>query len=81
MARKITIDCGACGARIPLERGKEALISDRDNEYHLVDLCPQCLDALLARAVNVNDTEGFRQKAAALVRLPQGAGLPQRASG
>lgn len=81
MAREITIDCDQCGTRLPLERAKEAMVAQGENVYHLLDVCPECLDTLLQRAESVNDTDGFRQQAAALIRLPQGADLPERKAG
>lgn len=78
MAREISIDCDVCGTRLPLERAKEAMIAEGENVYHLLDLCAACLDDLLKRAESVNDTNGYRQQAAALIRLPQGAEPPQR---
>jgi hypothetical protein len=73
--RKITLDCELCGERISLERGKEALFETGVNTYHLMDLCAPCLDDQLKRAESVNDTLGYHQKAAALIRLP-GRELP-----
>lgn len=73
--RKITIDCDLCGARVELERGKEALFETANNAYHLMDLCASCLDAQLQAANSVNDTSGYRQKAAALIKLP-GSSVP-----
>jgi hypothetical protein len=67
--RKITIDCGLCGGRVPLEQGKEAMFVTGQNAYHLMDLCRDCLDTQLKAAESVNDTDGYRQKAAALIRL------------
>jgi hypothetical protein len=77
MARKITIDCDLCGARVSLEHGKEAMFETGNNAYHMMDLCPACLDRHLQAADSVNDTSGFRQKAAALIRLP-GFTVPER---
>jgi hypothetical protein len=77
MARKTTVDCSLCGDRVPLERAKEALFEIGSNNYHLMDVCPKCLDAQLQAAESVNDTSGYRQKAAALIRLP-GSALPSR---
>ncbi len=68
--RKTTVDCELCGTRMQLERAKEALFETGNNSYHLMDLCASCLDLQLQRAESVNDTSGFRQKAAALIRLP-----------
>lgn len=68
--RKITIDCDLCGIRIPLEQGKEALFETGQNAYHVLDLCAKCLDDHLKAAESVNDTPGYRQRAAALIRLP-----------
>jgi hypothetical protein len=79
LARKITIDCELCGTRVALDHGKEALFVTGQNAYHLMDLCPKCLDTQLQAAESVNDTSGFRQKAAALIRLPS-SDAPQRAS-
>ena len=75
--RKITIDCDLCGTRVELERGKEALFETANNAYHLMDLCSSCLDAQLQAANSVNDTSGYRQKAAALIKLP-GSSVPSR---
>ena len=68
--RKISVDCGTCGTRIALERAKEVLFETGANSYHVMDLCPDCLDTQLKRAESVNDTNGFRQRAAVLLRLP-----------
>jgi len=75
--RKITIDCDLCGTRVPIEQGKEALFENGNNSYHLVDLCSKCLDDHLKAAESVNDTSGYRQRAAALIRLP-GHNVPNR---
>ena len=75
MARKTTVDCALCGARGPLENAKEVLFEIGSNSYHLMDLCKGCLDMQLQAAESVNDTPGYRQRAAALIRLP-GAGVP-----
>jgi hypothetical protein len=77
MARKITVECDLCGTRVAIERAKEALFETGQNSYHLMDLCPDCLDRQLKAAESVNDTSGFRQKAAALIRLP-GSAAPSR---
>jgi len=73
--RKITIDCAVCGERVALEHGKEAMFETGSNAYHLMDLCPSCLDTQLKAAETVNDTSGYRQKAAAMIKLP-GAAVP-----
>lgn len=65
--RQVTIDCNMCGTRLPLEQAKEALIEEGPNTYHLMDLCPKCLDSQLQGATSVNDTDGYRQQAAALI--------------
>ncbi len=65
--RQVTIDCDECGTRLPIEQAKEALIEEDTNTYHLVDLCPKCLDKQLQGAASVNDTDGYRQQAAALI--------------
>ena len=70
--RKITVDCQLCRQRVALEHAKEALFETGKNAYHVLDLCPRCLDTQLKAAVSVNDTSGFRQNAAALIRLPDG---------
>ena len=75
--RKITIDCAICGTRVPLEQGKEAMFETANNAYHLMDLCKTCLDTQLQAAESVNDTTGYRQTAAALIRLPAGTAPPQ----
>ncbi len=75
--RKISIDCDLCGNRIPLEQGKEALFETGNNAYHLLDLCARCLDDHLKSAESVNDTPGYRQRAAALIKLP-GLAAPSR---
>jgi hypothetical protein len=77
MARKITVDCDLCGSTVPLEHAKEAMFVTGQNAYHLMDVCPSCLDHQLQAAESVNDTSGFRQKAAALIRLP-GSAAPAR---
>ncbi len=77
MARERTIDCDLCGTRIDINRGKEALFETDNNRYHVMDLCPQCLDTNLKEAESVNDTDGTRQKAAALIKLP-GRRVPDR---
>ena len=66
-----------CGTRVALERAKEAFFETGNNAYHLMDLCPSCLDAQLKAAESVNDTTGFRQTAAVLLRLP-GNSVPQK---
>jgi hypothetical protein len=71
--RKITVDCQVCRDRVPLENAKEAMFETGTNAYHVLDLCKRCLDAQLQVAESVNDTSGYRQKAAALIRLPGGA--------
>jgi len=75
VARKITVDCGLCNQRVPLEQAKEALFEVGANAYHVMDLCRTCLDGQLRAAESVNDTPGYRQNAAALIRLP-GAVIP-----
>jgi hypothetical protein len=75
--REVTLDCDVCGKRLPLEQSKEALISQGENSYHLLDLCPQCLDDQLKNATSVNDADGFRQQAAALITLRDDA-VPER---
>ncbi|HYZ92684.1 MAG TPA: hypothetical protein VFA34_09870 [Actinomycetota bacterium] len=75
MARKITVDCQLCGTRVALEHAKEAMFETGQNAYHVMDVCPACLDDQLQAAESVNDTSGFRQTAAALIRLP-GSALP-----
>jgi hypothetical protein len=77
MARKITVDCGLCGTRMSLEHAKEALFEIGSNSYHAMDLCMTCLDSQLQAAESVNDTSGYRQNAAALIRLP-GSAVPAR---
>lgn len=77
MARKTTVDCDLCGNRVALERAKEAMFETGQNTYHLMDVCPDCLDRQLQAAESVNDTSGYRQKAAALIRLP-GSAIPAR---
>lgn len=77
MARKTTVDCALCGNRVPLERAKEALFETGSNAYHLMDVCPTCLDGQLQAAESVNDTSGYRQTAAVLIRLP-GSAVPAR---
>jgi hypothetical protein len=71
------LNCDVCGASVALERSKEALIRTANNSFHLYDLCSACLDTELKRAATVNDTEGFRHKAAALI-TPKDGQLPQR---
>jgi hypothetical protein len=68
--RKITVDCRLCDKQVTLEQAKEALFETGNNSYHLMDLCSSCLDTQLKAAESVNDTSGYRQKAAALIRLP-----------
>lgn len=70
--RTITVDCDLCGQRVALERAKEALFQVGKNTYHLMDVCPGCLDQHLQAAESVNDTSGYRKKAAVLIRLPDG---------
>ena len=48
-----------------------------NNAYHLMDLCRACLDTQLKAAESVNDTDGYRQKAAALIKLGNGE-VPQK---
>lgn len=71
--RKITVDCRLCGDRIPIEQAKEALFETGANAYHVMDLCRPCLNQQLQAAESVNDTSGYRQTAAALIRLPEAA--------
>ena len=75
--REVTLDCDICGTRLPLGQAKEALIKESENAYHLFDLCPKCLDDVLQSADSVNDADGFRQQAAALISLGDGQ-MPQR---
>lgn len=77
--REVTVSCNLCGTTLPLERAKEAMFETDGNAYHLLDLCPQCLDTQLKAAESVNDTDGYRQQAAALIALP-GKRLPERAA-
>ena len=79
--RKVTIDCGICGERLLLEHGKEVMFQTGSNAYHLMDLCPKCLDAQLKAADSVNDTSGYRQTAAALIKLPGGVAPSATAAG
>ncbi len=74
--RQVSVDCDVCGTELPLEQAKEALIKRSENSYKVVDLCAQCLDTLLKQADSVNDTEGYRQHAAALIAVPESA-VPQ----
>ncbi len=67
------MDCQVCHERIALEHAKEALFETGQNSYHVLDLCPRCLDTQLQAAESVNDTSGYRQRAAVLLRLPGGA--------
>lgn len=75
--RKISIDCDLCEERVAMDRAKEVAFETGQNAYHLMDLCPSCLDAQLQRAESVNDTRGWRQQAAVLVRLPDHE-IPER---
>jgi hypothetical protein len=75
--RNVTLDCDVCSTRLPVEQAKEALIKQDENSYHLIDLCPACLDEQLQNADSVNDAKGYRQQAAALISL-RGGGVPQR---
>lgn len=76
--RKITVTCDLCSAELQLEQAKEALFEIGNNTYHVMDLCSPCLDTQLQAAESVNDTSGYRQRAAALIRLP-GAAVPPSA--
>jgi hypothetical protein len=58
---------------MPLEKGKEVLVKEGNNSFHLLDLCSKCLDTALKSAETVNDTDGFRQKAAAMITPRPGA--------
>lgn len=78
--RQVTVDCDTCGTELALEQAKEALLKQAENQYKVVDLCAQCLDTLLKQADSVNDTEGYRQRAAALIALPQHAMPRHRAA-
>lgn len=81
MSREVTLDCDICGTTLPMEHGKEALIKRGENAYHLLDVCATCLDDLLQRAESVNDSSGYRQKAAALISMKAGESIQtQRAS-
>ena len=75
--RKITVDCDLCGEKVALEQAKEALFETGQNAYHVMDLCSGCLDTQLKAAESINDTSGYRQRAAALIRLP-GSSAPRR---
>ena len=75
--REVTVDCDVCGTRQTLEKGKEVLIEQGNNKFHVMDTCPKCLDDLLQNAESVNDTDGYRQQAAALIKLKSGD-IPQR---
>ncbi|MEX2393477.1 MAG: hypothetical protein WD826_03245 [Actinomycetota bacterium] len=75
--RQVTVDCDVCGMRMLLEQGKEVLITQGNNKFHLLDLCARCLDDLLRDAATVNDANGFRQQAAAMITLRSGE-IPQR---
>jgi hypothetical protein len=78
--RVVTIDCDVCGARMPLEKGKEVLIKEGNNAFHLLDLCVKCLDKSLKSAETVNDADGYRQKAAVLITPRAGAEPQHRAA-
>lgn len=65
--REIFVDCDSCGVRMPMQRAKEALISEGNNKFHLLDLCSTCLDEKMKGAKAVNDSDGFRQRAAVLI--------------
>jgi hypothetical protein len=69
---------------VTLEHAKEAMFETGNNTYHLLDLCPGCLDTQLQAAESINDTSGYRQRAAVLLRLPQrdvpGGVTPQQRS-
>lgn len=71
--REVTVDCDMCGTRLSLQQAKEALVKQAENSYHVVDLCAHCLDDLLQKADAVNDTDGYRQQAAALITPTEGA--------
>ena len=74
--RKISVVCAVCRTHVALDRAKEALFETGKNAYHLLDLCSSCLDSQLQKAESVNDTSGYRQTAAVLIRLP-GSSLPE----
>lgn len=76
--RKIMVDCKLCGEELPIDRAKEALFQTGNNTYRLFDLCSGCLDGQLRVAETVNDTAGYRKKAAVLIRLP-GTKIPEPA--
>jgi hypothetical protein len=77
--RDVTVDCDRCGTRLSLAEAKEVLIKQAENAYHAMDVCRTCLDDLLRAAESVNDTDGYRQQAAALITPSSGADLaPQR---
>jgi len=80
MARNISIDCDLCGTSVPLEQGKEVLIKQGENDFHLMDLCVNCLDDQLKSAESVNDAKGFRQQAAAMITPKEGSGPQHRAA-
>jgi hypothetical protein len=77
--RSVTISCASCRTDVPLEQAKEAMFETGNNEYHLVDLCARCLDDQLQASESTNDTQGYRQTAAVLLKLPDGAQIPGRA--
>lgn len=70
MSRQLSIDCDLCGTRLEMDRAKEVLVATDENAYHVMDLCPECLDSTLQESESVNDTQGWRQQVAAMVRLP-----------
>jgi hypothetical protein len=73
--RKITVNCDVCRESVVLEHAKEALFETGRNTYTLLDLCPRCLDGQLSEAESINDTRGYRQRAAVLLKLP-GSSVP-----
>ena len=62
---------------MPLEQAKEVLVTQGNNRYHLMDTCASCLDDMLQNATSVNDTDGYRQKAAAMI-TPKSGEIPAR---
>jgi hypothetical protein len=53
------------------------LLTQGNNRFHAMDVCAGCLDDMLKDAESVNDTDGFRQRAAALI-TPRSGEVPQR---
>lgn len=72
--REVEVRCDDCGTWLPLDQMKEIVVMEgTENAGRLMDACPTCLDTRLQQADTVEDTPGFRQRVAALLRVKRGS--------